>query len=84
MAYCKLRRAFLLIDPPPSVDDIPSAIAWKTSGLTVNDINGAAYFPRARLPDPLNNNNALRTFAPCGVMAGVYASIDGRAMRKSR
>lgn len=76
MAYCKLRRAFLLIDPPPSVDDIPSAIAWKTSGLTVNDINGAAYFPRARLPDPLNNN-ALRTFAPCGVMAGVYSAIDG-------
>ena len=29
---------------------------WKISGLTVIDANGAAYFPRLRLPDPLNNN----------------------------
>ena len=56
----------------------------KPAGSPSTTSNGAAYFPRARLPDPLNNNNALRTFAPCGVMAGVYASIDGRAMRKSR
>jgi hypothetical protein len=76
MAYCKQRRAFLLIDPRPEVNTIPAAIAWKTGGLTVNDINGAAYFPRVRIADPLNQN-ALRTFAPCGVMAGVYATIDG-------
>jgi phage tail sheath protein FI len=75
MDYCKKRRAFLLIDPPPSVNDIPSALAWKTSGLTVTDPNGAAYFPRLRIPDPLNQN-ALRTFAPCGVMAGVYSTTD--------
>ena len=39
------------------------------------DANGAAFFPRLRLPDPLNNNN-LRTFAPSGVVAGVYANTD--------
>jgi phage tail sheath protein FI len=37
--------------------------------------NGAAFFPRLRLPDPLNNYQ-LRTFAPSGVVAGVYATID--------
>ena len=76
MDYCKKRRAFLLIDPPPTVNDIPSALAWKSGGLNVIDANGAAYFPRVRLPDALNQN-ALRTFAPCGVMAGVYATTDG-------
>jgi phage tail sheath protein FI len=75
MTYCKGRRAMLLIDPPPSVNDVASAVDWKTSGLTVHDLNGAAYFPRLRLPDPLNNFQ-LRTFAPCGVIAGLYARID--------
>ena len=41
----------------------------------VTDQNGAAFFPRLRLPDPLNNYK-LRTFAPCGVVAGLYATID--------
>jgi len=78
LAYCKTRRAFLLIDPPPSVKDVPSARDWITSGLTVKDPAGsaAAYFPRLKLPDPLNNSQ-MRTFAPCGVVAGVYAAIDG-------
>jgi hypothetical protein len=38
--------------------------------------SAAAYFPRLKLPDPLNNSQ-MRTFAPCGVVAGVYAAIDG-------
>jgi len=75
MTYCKDRRAMLLIDAPPSVNDVASAVDWKTSGLTVHDLNGAAYFPRLRLPDPLNEFQ-LRTFAPCGVIAGLYARID--------
>src|SRR5207244_7178475 len=32
-------------------------------------------FPRLRLADSLNNFQ-LRTFAPCGVVAGLYARID--------
>ncbi|MFC5742704.1 phage tail sheath family protein [Dyella tabacisoli] len=76
MDYCKKRRAFLLLDPPPDVVDVPSAINWRTHRLTVNDLNGAAYFPRVRIADPLNQNQ-LRSFAPCGVVAGVYATEDG-------
>src|SRR6185437_11951238 len=75
IALCDSRRAFLLVDPPPNVNTIPGAVDWKTSGLTVSDANGAAFFPRLRLPDPLNNYN-LRTFAPCGVVAGLYARTD--------
>ena len=75
VAYCDARRAFLLLDCPPYVNTISAAIDWKTTGLTVSDPNGAAFFPRLRLPDPLNNYQ-LRTFAPCGVVAGLFARID--------
>ena len=76
MTYCKyVRRAFLLIDPPPEVRDVPSAVDWKTAGLTVHDTNGAAYFPRLKLPDATNDLK-LRNFAPCGVLAGLYARTD--------
>ena len=43
--------------------------------LAVVDANGAAFFPRLRLADALNNGQ-LRTFAPSGVVAGVYARTD--------
>ncbi len=77
IAYCDSRRAFLLIDCPPPVNTISAAIDWKTNGLTVQDPNGngATFFPRLRLPDPKNNYN-LRTYAPCGVVAGLYARTD--------
>jgi hypothetical protein len=73
--FCKRRRAFLIVDPPPNIRDMDSAVDWKSSGLTVNDTNGAAYFPRIRAADPLNDFQ-LRTFAPCGVVAGLYSRID--------
>jgi uncharacterized protein len=75
IALCRDRRAMLLIDPPPDINAVAAAVDWKSSGLTVVDPNGAAFFPRLRLPDPLNNYQ-LRTFAPCGVVAGVYATTD--------
>jgi phage tail sheath protein FI len=76
MGKCLLRRAFLMLDPPPDVTDVDKAAAWRATKLSVHDLNGAVYWPRLRLPDPLNNG-ALRSFAPCGVLAGVYARTDG-------
>jgi len=76
LTYCKMRRAFLVIDAPPDVNDVDTATDWKSSGLKVHDENAAAYFPRLRLADPLNNMK-LRTFAPCGVVTGLYSRIDG-------
>jgi phage tail sheath protein FI len=76
--YCKKRRAFLLIDSPPDVVDVAGALNWRIHRLTVTDPagHGAAYFPRLRIADPLNQNQ-LRSFASCGVVAGVYATEDG-------
>jgi phage tail sheath protein FI len=76
IALCDQRRAFLLIDSPPNVNTVAGAVDWKSGQLAVVDPNGAAFFPRLRLPDPLNKYQ-LRTYAPCGVVAGVYATTDG-------
>jgi phage tail sheath protein FI len=76
MSYCRERRAFLIVDPPPDVDTVDAAADWAANDLTaLNDPNGAAYFPRVRLADPLDGY-ALRAFAPSGVIAGLYARID--------
>ncbi len=75
ITLCDTMSAFLLIDAPPNVNTVSGAVDWKSGGLTVVDENGAAFFPRLRLPDPLNNYQ-LRTFAPSGVVAGLYARID--------
>lgn len=76
VALCHQRRAFLLVDPPPNVSSVSGAVDWISSHLGVTDANGAAFFPRLRLADPANYYQ-LRTFAPSGVVAGVYATIDG-------
>jgi uncharacterized protein len=76
IALCDQRRAFLLVDPPPNVTTVAGAIDWKSSVLGITDPNGAAFWPRLRLPDQLSAFN-LRTFAPSGVVAGVYAASDG-------
>jgi phage tail sheath protein FI len=74
IALCYQRRAMLLIDPPPNVNSVAGAVDWKSNTIGVVNPNGAAFFPRLRLYDPLNSQ--MRTFAPSGVVAGVYASTD--------
>ena len=75
IALCHQRRAFLLVDPPPTVTAVTAAVDWMSGKLGITNSNGAAFWPRLRLPDALDKNN-LRTFAPSGVVAGVYANID--------
>lgn len=80
-AYCVDRKAFFIIDAPSTWKDKDTA---KTS---VNDLignigsayakNAAVFFPRIVQPDPLSNNQ-LRTFVPCGMIAGTMARIDGQ------
>jgi Bacteriophage tail sheath protein len=76
MTLCVQKRAMLLIDPPPNVNTVAGAVDWKSNTIGVVNANGAAFFPRLRLADALNNGN-MRTFAPSGVVAGLYARSDG-------
>jgi Bacteriophage tail sheath protein len=75
LEYCNGRRAMLLIDPPPTVNDLDSAVDWISGGLTVKGPNATAYFPRVRAGDPLDDFKP-RLFAPGGALAGVIARGD--------
>jgi phage tail sheath protein FI len=82
--YCRDKRAFFIVDIPAEVDDRPDDTAkldyasdWlaalESQGL--RDKNAAAYFPRLRIADPLNENR-LRPMPASGTVAGVYARTD--------
>jgi phage tail sheath protein FI len=74
--YCEQRRAFLLVDPPSSVDAVQEAKDWLDANAGLRRANAALYFPRVRIPDPLDEFR-LRTVGPCGTIAGLYARTDG-------
>jgi phage tail sheath protein FI len=82
-AYCQERRAFLIVDAPhnenPPVlgpNDMYNAIVSTTAGQTIHKTTyGAIYYPWVMVSDPLNAGS-LRTCAPCGTIAGLYARID--------
>lgn len=71
---CARRRAMLLVDPPPGVDDPDRALDW-INQLGVKGPNAVAHFPRLRIPDP-SDGFQPRTVAPSGTLAGLYARQD--------
>ena len=76
-AYCKERRSFMIVDAPEGL--IPNDMYTEITGTHYGSLktdHGAIYYPRPKLPDQLDNGN-LRTFPPCGIIAGLYARIDG-------
>jgi phage tail sheath protein FI len=75
LAYCVRRRAFMIIDPPGTVDTLADAQAWLTANANLRSRNSAAYFPRIRAQDSLLNS-IVRAFPPSGAMAGIYARTD--------
>jgi phage tail sheath protein FI len=81
-AFCNEKRAFLIVDVPADKDTLEEAVAW-INGTGLKDKNAAAYWPRIRAADPLQNYR-LREFAPSGAVAGVYARTDaGRGVWKA-
>jgi phage tail sheath protein FI len=74
LKYCKDRRAFFVVDPPGAWVDVTAAETGVDS-LNLRDENAAIYFPRVNAANPLRDNQ-LSEFAPCGVIAGVYARTD--------
>ena len=77
LAYCKKRRAMLILDPPSSWTDpalVADADIAADLGVT-RDENAAVFFPRFYARD-LKLDNRLESFAPSGAMAGVFARTD--------
>ncbi len=74
-AYCRERRAFMIVDPDPTVNT-PSAMATEISGTAFpNSDHAAVYFPWIKIADPLKGGK-LRISAPSGTMAGLYSRTD--------
>ncbi|HTQ15223.1 MAG TPA: phage tail sheath C-terminal domain-containing protein [Rhizomicrobium sp.] len=76
-ALCQARRAMYILDPPGSdaPDTVTGVQKWLDAAASLRSRNAALYFPRVKIPDPLNNFND-RTVAPSGTMAGLYARTD--------
>ena len=75
LAYCRQRRAFLLLDLPLEVTRSADAVAWADQHTPLRDPNTAFYFPPLVLDDPLAAG-APRVVAPSGAVAGLCASTD--------
>jgi phage tail sheath protein FI len=75
-AYCEQRRAMLIVDPPSGWRDVDTAATdARTVGVGTASKNAALYFPRLKQPNPLKSGQ-VEIFAPCGVVAGVFARTD--------
>ena len=75
--YCAERRAFLIVDIPKEVNDVPAMEAWMTRHQRLRHPNAAVYFPRVLVPDQLGGTAPLN-IASSGSIAGVYAQTDAR------
>lgn len=77
IAYCKPRRAFVIIDPPSGL--LPADMVKDITGpnLSKGDDGtyAAIYYPWVKAPDPLNNGK-LTSYSPSGMIAGLYARTD--------
>lgn len=74
-AYCKERRAFLIADAPPTSVQPETMVATMAGTNLPKTDYGAVYYPWIQIANPLNGGQ-LRTSAPCGTIAGLYARID--------
>lgn len=82
-AYCDSRRAFLILDTPTDVNNLPQVKTWLTTNASLRDKNVAFYFPRVEIADPLNAFRP-RSFGASGTIAGLYARTDaGRGVWKA-
>jgi uncharacterized protein len=76
--YCEKRRAFLIIDADAKATTVEQFTAMmKTAGLPRSE-SAAVYAPWLRIPDPLGGSG-LRTIAPSGAVAGIYARTDSNS-----
>jgi uncharacterized protein len=75
LAYCKKRRAMLIVDPPAKWGNVANAVEFESLISSLRDENAVIFFPQIKLPDPLQENR-LDVFPPCGAVAGIMARTD--------
>jgi hypothetical protein len=75
--YCEERLAFLLVDIPEAVNGVAAMQTWMSQNDGLRHRNAAVYFPRPRIPDPLNDNRP-RSVGASGTVAGLYAQTDAQ------
>jgi phage tail sheath protein FI len=74
-ALCLDKRMFLLVDSPAAWTTLDHARANLSNLDSVRSDHSALYFPQIQMTDPLSG--VLRTFPPCGAVAGIMATTDG-------
>lgn len=80
IAYCQLRRAFMIVDPPAAWQNVQAVtdVAQASPPVAGTASNFAAlFFPQLVKPDPTANNQ-LANFPPSGAVAGVFARTDAQ------
>jgi phage tail sheath protein FI len=81
LAYCRKRRALLVVDAPRDWHDANAVAASSFAQLTALNLSGdaarnaALYYPRILEADP-QMNNQIAAFPPAGAVAGVMARTD--------
>ncbi|HVT16391.1 MAG TPA: phage tail sheath C-terminal domain-containing protein [Thermoanaerobaculia bacterium] len=81
--YCESRRAFLVLDTPTDVKNLPQVKTWLGNHASLRHKNVAFYFPRVEIADPVSAFRP-RSFGASGTIAGLYARTDaGRGVWKA-
>lgn len=71
---CEDKRMFLLVDSPTAWETLDDARGGLPGLDPVRSDHAALYFPHLEQTDPLTGR--LRSFAPCGTVAGIMARTD--------
>ncbi|MCA8952141.1 MAG: hypothetical protein KDE27_21710 [Planctomycetes bacterium] len=76
---CIDERAFYILDIPQPAsnprEEVSEITEWLGNNSALRNPNVALYYPRPRVADP-NNDYLLRSVAPSGTAAGLYARTD--------
>jgi phage tail sheath protein FI len=75
-AFCRDKRAMMIIDPLAAWDTVKEVIAG-LANIGTPSRNSALFFPRLRQRNPLRDNK-FEDFVPCGAVAGVFARTDAQ------
>jgi Bacteriophage tail sheath protein len=75
LTFCEERRAVLIVDIPESRNTVQEILDWIDDNANYRHRNAAVYFPRLRIPDPLDEFR-LKSIGAGGTVAGIYARTD--------